>query len=92
MGGAAKVQGAYRLFMVPGMAHCGGGEGPNQFDMLGALEQWVEKGKAPESVIAARVKDGKAERTRPLCPYPQTAVYRGSGSTDEAVNFVCKLP
>jgi feruloyl esterase len=92
MGGAAKVQGAYRLFMVPGMAHCGGGEGPNQFDMLGALEQWVEKGKAPESVIAARVKDGKAERTRPLCPYPQTAVYQGSRSTDGAVNFVCKLP
>jgi feruloyl esterase len=60
--------------------------------MLGALEQWVEKGKAPESVIAARVKDGKAERTRPLCPYPQTAVYQGSRSTDGAVNFVCKLP
>jgi feruloyl esterase len=84
------VHSSYRLFMVPGMAHCGGGEGPNQFDMLGALEQWVEQKKAPESVIAARLQDGKEVRTRPLCPYPQVAVYRGGGSTDDAANFVCK--
>ena len=77
--------GSYRLFMVPGMGHCGGGEGPNQFDMLGALEQWVEQKKAPDSVIASRL-----ERTRPLCPYPQVAVYKGSGGTDEAASFVCK--
>ncbi|MEO8591759.1 MAG: tannase/feruloyl esterase family alpha/beta hydrolase [Candidatus Solibacter sp.] len=90
MGGADKVQSNYRLFMAPGMAHCGGGDGPNQFDMLDALETWVEKGKAPSSVIAARVQNGKTERTRPLCPFPQTAVYRGTGSTDDAANFTCK--
>lgn len=91
-GGASKVQSFYRLFMVPGMAHCGGGEGTSNFDMLSALEQWVEKGKAPEQVAASRVKDGKVDRTRPLCPYPQVAVYKGSGSTDEAANFACKMP
>ena len=87
----AGVAGSYRLFMVPGMAHCGGGEGPNQFDMLRALEQWVEQKEAPDSVIAGRVQDGRTVRTRPLCPYPQVAVYKGSGSTDEAGNFVCKV-
>ena len=86
----AGAQRSYRLFMVPGMAHCGGGEGPNQFDMLGALEQWVEQKKAPERVIVSRVQNGTVVRTRPLCPYPQVASYKGSGSTDEAANFVCK--
>ena len=91
MGGAAKVQGAYRLFMVPGMRHCRGGDVPDTFDTVTALEQWVEGGKAPEQLIASRVtKDGKVDRTRPLCPYPQTAQYKGTGSTDEAANFVCK--
>jgi len=92
MGGAKKVQDFYRLFMVPGMAHCGGGEGTSNFDMLSVLEQWVEKGKAPEQVPASRVREGKVDRTRPLCPYPQVAQYRGTGSTDDAANFVCKLP
>ena len=82
----------YRLFMVPGMAHCGGGEGPNTFDMLGALEQWREHGKPPDQIIGSRVTNGRVERTRPLCPYPQVAGYKGSGSTDEAANFVCKAP
>lgn len=90
MGGTNQVQGFYRLFMVPGMAHCGGGDGTSNFDMLTALEQWVEKGKAPEKVPASRVKEGKVDRTRPLCPYPQVAQYTGSGSTDDAANFVCK--
>ena len=90
LGGAAKVDASYRLFMAPGMAHCGGGEGPNQFDMLAALEQWVEQGKAPDRVVAqGRTSDG-LERTRPLCPYPQVAEYKGSGSTDDAANFVCR--
>jgi feruloyl esterase len=60
--------------------------------MVTALEQWVENGKAPEQIIATRVRDGKPDRTRPLCPYPQVAAYKGTGSTDEAVNFVCKAP
>jgi feruloyl esterase len=90
LGGAGKVQNSYRLFMVPGMAHCGGGEGPNTFDMVAALEQWVEKKKAPEQIVASRLTDGKVERSRPLCPYPQVAAYKGNGSIDEAASFVCK--
>jgi feruloyl esterase len=90
MGGATKVRGFYRLFMVPGMAHCGGGDGTSSFDMLAALERWVEKGKAPDQVPASRMRQGKVDRTRPLCPYPQVAQYKGAGSTDDAANFVCK--
>ncbi len=61
------------------------------FDTMTAMEQWVEAGKAPDQLIASHSANGVVERTRPLCPYPQTAQYRGSGSTDEAANFVCKL-
>jgi feruloyl esterase len=92
MGGASKVDESYRLFMVPGMAHCGGGDGPNQFDMIGVLEQWVEKGKEPDQIVASRIRNGKTERTRPLCPYPEVATYKGTGSTDEAANFSCSAP
>lgn len=92
MGGAASVQASYRLFMVPGMAHCGGGEGPNSFDMVTALEQWVEKKQAPDQIIASRLTNGVATRTRPLCPYPQVAQYTGKGSTDDAANFACRVP
>jgi len=92
LGGASKVKDSYRLFMVPGMGHCSGSEGTDHFDMLTAMEQWVENGKAPDQIIASRVKDGAIDRTRPLCPYPQVATYKGSGSTDEAANFVCKAP
>ncbi len=89
-GGVAKVQASHRLFMAPGMAHCGGGEGPNTFDMVSALEQWVEKGKAPDQIVASHSTQGKVDRTRPLCPYPQLAAYKGTGSTDDAASFVCK--
>jgi feruloyl esterase len=81
-----------RLFMVPGMNHCGGGPGPNHFDGITALEEWVEDGDVPEKIIAFHSTDGEIDRTRPLCPYPQVAVYRGKGSTNNAVNFACKLP
>ena len=90
-GGADAVSNSYRLFMVPGMAHCGGGDGTSTFDMLTPLEEWVEKGKAPAQIPASRVRDGKVDRTRPLCPYPQVATYKGTGSTDEAANFVCSV-
>jgi feruloyl esterase len=90
LGGADKVKNNYRLFMVPGMGHCGGGDGTATFDMLTALEQWVEKGKAPDQIPASRIVEGRTDRTRPLCPYPQVAAYKGSGSTDEASSFVCK--
>ena len=90
LGGAEKINDSYRLFMVPGMSHCRGGDGTDRFDPVAALEQWVEKGKAPDSITAARYAGDKAERTRPLCPYPQVAVYKGSGSTDQAENFSCR--
>jgi feruloyl esterase len=90
MGGVSQTANDIRLFMEPGMGHCGGGEGPNVFDKVGALEQWVERGKAPEQIIASHSKGGKVDRTRPLCPYPQIAVYQGSGSIDDARNFACK--
>lgn len=89
-GGASKVHASYRLFMAPGMGHCGGGAGPNDFDELIALEQWVEQGKAPDMIPATHSANGKVDRTRPLCPFPQVASYKGSGSIDDAANFVCK--
>jgi feruloyl esterase len=79
----------YRLFMVPGMFHCGGGVGTSTFDALTAVVDWVENGTAPQSMLASRLVDGKAVRTRPLCPYPQTAKYKGTGSIDEAGSFAC---
>jgi len=85
-----SVRDAVRLFMVPGMGHCGGGDGTSTFDMLAALDRWVEHGTAPDQIPASRVRNGVVDRTRPLCPYPQVATYRGSGSTDEAASFVCK--
>jgi feruloyl esterase len=89
-GGASKVHASYRLFMAPGMGHCGGGAGPNDFDELIALEQWVEQGKAPDMIPATHSTNGKVDRTRPLCPFPQVASYKGSGSIDDAASFVCK--
>jgi tannase/feruloyl esterase len=91
LGGASKVNDSYRLFMVPGMAHCRGGDGTDRFDAISVLEQWVEKGKGPDSIIASRYVGDKVERTHPLCPYPQAAVYKGTGSTDDAANFACKV-
>jgi feruloyl esterase len=81
-----------RLFMIPGMAHCGGGVGPDRHDPVTAVIDWVEKGKAPDSMLASKVADGKVVRTRPLCPYPQVARYKGQGSIDEAANFSCVAP
>ena len=88
-GGTESAQSFARLFLAPGMHHCSGGPGPNTFDMLTALENWVEKGQAPASIIATKATDGKVERTRPLCPYPQVAEYKGTGSIDAAANFRC---
>jgi feruloyl esterase len=87
-----RVDDSYRLFLVPGMAHCGGGEGPNQFDALGALERWKESGTAPERITAYHVTNNKVDVTRPLCPYPQVARHTGAGNTRDAENFVCAAP
>jgi feruloyl esterase len=81
-----------RLFMMPGVAHCGGGVGPDRHDAVTAVIDWVEKGKAPDSLLASKVTNGQVVRTRPLCPYPQVARYKGQGSIDEAVNFSCVAP
>ncbi len=87
-GGAEKVAEWSRMYLVPGMSHCGGGPALDQFDMLGAVVNWVEKGSAPESVIAT----GHAipGRSRPLCAYPKHAQYSGHGDTNDAHNFTCQ--
>ena len=86
------VQDFHRLFMAPGMLHCAGGPGPNTFDAHGALEAWVERGIAPDSIIATRLTNGVPDRTRPLCAYPKVATYKGSGDINRAENFSCAVP
>ena len=82
----------FRLFMVPGMFHCQGGLGVDRFDALTHLIDWVEFGKAPDRIVAARIEEGMLEMTRPLCPYPETARYRGSGNTNDEASFECVEP
>jgi feruloyl esterase len=84
------VRESVRAFMVPGMGHCGGGEGTSTFDMVAAVDRWVDTRIAPTEIPASRVVEGKAVRTRPLCAYPRMAAYKGTGSTDDAANFVCR--
>jgi feruloyl esterase len=88
----AGTQDFFRLFMQPGVFHCGGGVGAGSFEPLLVVLDWVERGQAPERITAARIVAGKTVRTRPLCPYPQTAKYAGTGSIDEAENFRCAAP
>jgi hypothetical protein len=79
-----------RTFMLPGVLHCGGGVGPDAVDWPAAIADWLEHGKSPERVVARKIVNGTAARSRPLCPYPQTAAYKGTGSTDDEGNFVCR--
>jgi feruloyl esterase len=92
VGGQKAAEEFARLYLVPGMHHCAGGPGPNQFDMLTALENWVEQGAAPQSIVATHATGDHVDRTRPICPYPQVAKYVGTGSVDEAANFTCQAP
>ncbi len=87
-GGAEQVDMWSRFFFVPGMSHCGGGSSLDHFDMLSAAVNWVEKGTAPDSVIAK----GPAfpGRSRPLCAFPKHAQYSGHGNTEDASSFVCQ--
>jgi len=85
-----KVRDYFRMFMMPGVLHCGGGPGPDTADWPEVIADWVENGKAPDRVIARKVTGGIVKRTRPLCPYPQHAVYSGSGSIEDAASFVCR--
>jgi hypothetical protein len=90
MGGAKKTAEFIRLFMAPGVTHCAGGAGPQPTGLMEALLAWVEDGKAPDTLPATRRDQaGVVTRSRPLCAYPLVAKYKGSGSTDEAANFVC---
>jgi feruloyl esterase len=105
-GGQGATDDFFRLFMVPGMGHCGGGTGATSFgnqgsappvadashDLLRALDAWVERGVPPDRLVAARVEGGAVVRERPLCPYPRRAVYKGSGSTEDAASFECRAP
>jgi len=84
-----ELQSFYRLFRAPGVAHCGGGTGPQPQNLFNTLVNWVENGVAPDQILAQNTTGGIVTRTRPLCPYPQTAIYKGSGSADEAANFRC---
>ncbi len=90
--GKGAVGKSIQLYMVPGMNHCQGGVGTDTFDKVAAIEEWMAKGTAPAQIVASHVTDGKVDRTRPLCAYPQVAVYKGAGSTDEASSFACRNP
>jgi feruloyl esterase len=89
--GKDKAASSIALFMIPGMNHCAGGPGTDTFDKVKALEQWVERGQKPAQIVASHMSNGQPDKTRPLCPYPQVAKYQGSGSTNDAANFVCAL-
>jgi feruloyl esterase len=88
----AAVGKSVQLYMVPGMYHCQGGPGTDNFDKMAAMEGWIATGAAPEKIVAAHRTAGNVDRTRPLCPYGKVATYNGSGSTDDAANFSCKAP
>lgn len=106
MGGRSETASFARLFMVPGMLHCSGGSGTDQFggsgadaptvdpnhDLLSALEAWVERGQAPDRIIASRMTNGTVTRTRPLCVFPSFAKYNGSGDPNSAASFTCVQP
>ncbi len=92
-GGYGELSADVRLFLVPGMQHCGGGPGPNQFDTLTALENWVENGVAPDGIVASHnagnTATGAVDRTMPLCPFPAEAKYSGTGDVNDAANWSC---
>ena len=104
--GKARADAFYRLFMAPGVNHCGGGPGPFNFggaspamshdpqhDVVAALDAWVTQKKAPQTLIGTHLDENKKpDRTRPICPYPTEATYKGAGDINQAENFVCKDP
>ena len=91
-GGVERIRDSYRLFMVPGMAHCSGGDGASGFDMIPVLEAWVEQGKAPDAIPARRERNGVLDRSRVLCAWPAAARYSGTGDPADARNFRCVSP
>jgi feruloyl esterase len=87
--GANETKDFTELFMVPGMAHCRGGNGPDTFDTIGTLEKWREQGVTPKTIAATNRNSGLS---RPLCPYPQYAKYKGTGDLKDAANWACTAP
>ena len=87
--GTAQARDSVRLFMSPGVNHCGGGEGPSEVDYLSVLEAWAEDGVVPERMITSKRLDDSGKLTRPLCAYPLVARYKGTGDTNDAANFDC---
>jgi len=97
MGGPAATQDFFRLFMIPGMGHCGGGEGALDIDYLSYLEAWVEKDHAPDAMIGKHLDEERNDPknikfTRPVYPYPLRAKYKGSGDSNDAASFVPESP
>lgn len=92
--GEKQIRDSVRLFMVPGMGHCLGTNGAEafNFDSLKVLQEWRQGGKAPDQVVTTHYKNGREAGTRLVCSYPQVAVYKGTGSSDDAANFTCKMP
>ncbi|WP_406492785.1 tannase/feruloyl esterase family alpha/beta hydrolase [Streptomyces sp. NBC_01604] len=90
--GARAVDRFAELYLFPGVAHCGGGEGPNTFDVLTPVMAWAESATKPAAIVASKVTDDTVTRTRPVYPYPQVARYDGTGSVDDAANFVPRTP
>ena len=89
VGDQAQTQAFFRVFLVPGMGHCKGGPGTDTFDPVAVLADWVEHGQAPDQIIATHQASGRVDRSRPLCPYPEEAQYRGTGATNEAGSYTC---
>src|SRR5580658_5899942 len=89
MGGVDATSKFARLFLAPGVGHCGGGTGPAPDGQFDAVIKWVEEGKAPDTLNAVKRDQGKVTRSRILCQFPQVAKYKGTGSTDDAANFTC---
>jgi pimeloyl-ACP methyl ester carboxylesterase len=90
-GGLERTREWFRLFMVPGMFHCRGGDVPDHFDMLTAIVDWVEQGKAPDGIVATQLDaNGAVKRTRPLFAYPNVAQYKGTGDQNDAANWTLK--
>ena len=90
--GALKAQANVRLFLVPGMQHCSGGIGPDQFDTVSAIDAWVEHGNAPDAIPASTKPDSTTPHSLPLCPYPRQARYSGAGATTDAENWAYTSP
>jgi feruloyl esterase len=84
-----SAENSIALFMIPGVYHCNGGPGTDQWDKAAVLDDWVEHGVKPTRIIASHLTDGRVDKTRPLCPYGQVAKYKGSGDSNDAANFAC---